>query len=107
MMTSAREIHHLRYGTRTTFDNVRAEALFASRLQPVDDPSAEQVHDVVTTTLRTLGIRGCAAHMAGEFGDHPDSAAARMRWAKATIRSSYPTRPATPALLLRQLQPAA
>jgi hypothetical protein len=106
MMTSTREIHHLRYGPRTTFDNVRAEALFASRLQPVDDPSAEQVRDVVTTTLRTMGIRGCAAHMAGEFGDHPESAAARMRWAKATIRSTYPTRPATPTLLLRQMQAA-
>jgi hypothetical protein len=103
MMTSTRKTHHLRYATRTTFDNVRAEALFASRLQPADQPGASQVRDAVTTTLRALGIRGCAAHMAGEFGDHPESAANRMKWAKATIRATYPARPATPALVLRPL----
>jgi hypothetical protein len=103
MMTLTRKTHHLRHTPRTTFDNVRAEALFASRLQPADQPSAGQVRDVVTTTLRALGIRGCAAHMAGEFGDHPDSAANRMKWAKATILATYPTRPATPTLALRPL----
>ena len=103
MMTLTRKTHHLRHTTRTTFDNVRAEALFASLLQPADQPTAGQVRDVVTTTLRALGIRGCAAHMANEFGDHPDSAANRMKWAKATILATYPTRPATPTLVLRPL----
>ncbi|WP_211192662.1 hypothetical protein [Actinoplanes sp. TBRC 11911] len=96
-----RKTQHLRHAARTTFDNLRAEALFASRLQPADQPSAGQVQDVVTSTLRKLGIRGCAAHMAGEFGDHPETAADRMKWAQATIRTTYPTRPATPALILR------
>lgn len=103
MMTLTRMTPHLRHTARTTFDNVRAEALFASLLQPADQPSADQVRDVVTTTLRALGIRGCAAHMASEFGDHPEIAAERMKWAKATIRMTYPTRPATPALVLRPL----
>lgn len=106
MMKSAGKVQHLRYGTRTTFDNVRAEALFASLLQPVDQPSADQVRDAVTTTLRALGIRGCAAHMAGEFGDHPEIAAARMIWARATVRTTYPTPLAPPTLVLRPLQAA-
>ena len=103
MMTTTRKVHHLRHAARTTFDNVRAEALFASFLQPADQPSADQVRDVVTTTLRALGIRGCAAHMASEFGDHPDTAADRMKWAKAMIRTTYPARPAVPTLVLRPL----
>jgi hypothetical protein len=45
-------------------------------------------------TVRRLGIGGCAAEVAGEFGDHPDTAAARMTWALATIRTVYPP-PAT------------
>jgi len=74
-----------RYAIRVTFDTVRAEALFASPLQSSTEPSADQVRDAVTRTLRDLGIRGCAAHLAGEFGDHPETSAVRMSWALATI----------------------
>lgn len=28
---------------------------------------------------------GCAGQVAQEFGDHPDTAAIRMRWAQATV----------------------
>ena len=33
----------------------------------------------------------------GEFGDHPDAAVARMRWALATINAVYPAPLITPA----------
>jgi hypothetical protein len=86
-----------------TFKTFRAEALFASTLQPSGSPSSEQVRRVVTTTLRRLGVGGCAARTAAEFGDHPDTAVARMRWALATIRAVYPPSSMTPALLPRPL----
>ena len=86
-----------------TSETVRAEALFASTLQPSGSPSSEQVRRVVTTTLRRLGVGGCAARTAAEFGDHPDTAVARMRWALATIRAVYPPSSMTPALLPRPL----
>ena len=35
--------------------------------------------------MRRLGTRGCAGVMAQEFGDHPEAAAARMRWARQVI----------------------
>ena len=76
-----------------TSETVRAEALFASTLQPSGSPSPDQVRRAVSTTLRRLGARGCAAQMAGEFGDHPDTAAARMSWALAAIRRSTRRRP--------------
>jgi hypothetical protein len=72
-----------------TFEAARAEALFASILQPSGSPSPDQVRRAVATTLRRLGVRGCAAQMAGEFGDHPDTAPARMSWALATIHTVY------------------
>jgi hypothetical protein len=79
----------------TSFEAVRAEALFASTLQSSEMPSAERVRGTVAATLRLLGSRGCAAQVAGEFGDHPETAVARMTWALATVRAVYPTRPVT------------
>jgi hypothetical protein len=79
-----------------SFEAVRAEALFVSTLQSSEKPGAEQVRDAVAATLRRLGIKGCAEEVAGEFGDHPDSAVARMAWALATVRASYPPRRSGP-----------
>jgi len=77
---------------RETFEAVRAEALFASILQSSESPTAELVRSTVTATLRELGVRGCAAAVATEFGDHPDTAVARMSWALRMVRACYPTR---------------
>jgi hypothetical protein len=73
-----------------TLEAARAAALFLSALQPSGSPTPDQIRRAVTTTLQRLGIRGCAAHVAGEFGDHPDTAAARMSWALAAIGTIYP-----------------
>jgi hypothetical protein len=86
-----------------TFEAVRAEALFVSTLQPSGSPSPDQVRRAVATTLRRLGVRGCAARMASEFGDHPDTAVARMSWALATIHTLYPAPSMTPTPTLRPL----
>ena len=86
-----------------TFEAVRAEALFVSTLQPSGSPSPGQVRRAVATTLRRLGIRGCAAQVAGEFGDHPDTAVTRMSWALATVHAIYPVPSITPAPGLRSL----
>jgi hypothetical protein len=63
-----------------------AEAVFASTLQPSDAPTAAEVRVAIRTSLRQhRGSRGCAAFCAAEYGDHPDTAAARMRWAIALV----------------------
>jgi hypothetical protein len=72
-----------------TFEAARADALFAS-------PSPEQVRRAVTASLRRLGVRGCAAHVAGEFGDHPDIAVPRMSWALGAVNTVYPARSTPP-----------
>jgi hypothetical protein len=79
----------------STMEAVRAEALFVSALQSSGSPTPDQVRHAVATTLRRLGVRGCAAQMAGEFGEHPDTAVARMSWALATIHAAYPVQTQT------------
>jgi hypothetical protein len=73
-----------------TFEAVRAGAVFVSTLQPSESPSPDQVRRAIEAALRRWGVRGCAARVAGEFGDHPDTAAARMCWARAAINRVYP-----------------
>ena len=65
----------------------QAEALFASSLRPADHPPVSQVRAAIEASLRTLGIAGCVAVMAEEFGDHPETAVARMRWALSVVGS--------------------
>jgi hypothetical protein len=73
----------------------RAEALFASDVQPTFSLEPEQVAEAVRSTLRRLhGVRGCAEVVAAEFGEHPETAAPRMRWALDTIERVYSPAPA-------------
>lgn len=86
-----------------SFEAIRAEALFVSSLQRSEVPDPEQVRRAVATTLRRNGIRGCATRVAGEFGDHPDLAVPRMRWALEMIRAVYPHHPAPAPRPAREL----
>jgi len=79
----------------------RAGALFASPLQRSYDPSAGQVRQAIATAIGAYGARGCAARVAQAYGEHPDTAIVRMRWALAAVASAFggsqtePTRPAS------------
>ena len=72
-----------------SMDVVRAEALFASTLQPSDEPGPAQIRHQVTRVVRDLGVRGCAERVAQEFGDHPELAIVRMRWARGLVDSTF------------------
>lgn len=72
----------------------RAAALFLSDLSSTQRPSGAELQDAIRRSLRTHGgSRGCAGDVAAAYGDHPDLAVARMRWARGVIDRSYP-RPA-------------
>ena len=75
------------------YEVIRAEALFASTLQSSQSPAPTDVRRAIANTLRLLGTAGCAAQVAGEFGDHPDTAVSRMRWALATVSAVYAPAP--------------
>jgi len=67
----------------------RADALFVSALQRSEQPSARQVRQAIATTLRRFGDRGCTDQVAQEFGEHPELAVARMRWARRAVAAAY------------------
>src|SRR5215475_5968177 len=62
---------------------VWADAVFASELQRCDEPSAGQVRQAARAAIQAFGCSGCAERVAQEFGDHPEAAVTRMRWARA------------------------
>jgi hypothetical protein len=68
-----------------SISTIRADALFASALQRSDEPSAAQVDQAIAAAVRAFGARGCAARVAQAYGDHPETAVIRMRWARATV----------------------
>jgi hypothetical protein len=69
---------------------VLADALFASALQRSDAPTASQVRQAVTTAIRAFGGGGCAGRVAQAYGEHPETAAPRMRWARAAVAAAFP-----------------
>jgi hypothetical protein len=72
-----------------SISTVRADALFASALQRSDEPSAAQVDQAIAAAVRAFGTRGCAARVAQAYGEHPETAVARMRWARAAAAGSF------------------
>jgi hypothetical protein len=71
----------------STVQELAAEALFVSDLQPSECPSRKTLEDTVTAMLLRHGSDGCAAAVAEEFGDHPESAVRRMNWVREELRT--------------------
>jgi hypothetical protein len=73
--------------------DVRCQALFASGLQASDTLAADVVAQAIMRTLRRHGRQGCAGLMAQEFGDHPEVAGERMRWARRVVAAAPVSQP--------------
>jgi len=71
--------------TRMYVNEAVVEALFASPLQPSDPLTAEAVAHAIGSTVLRLGAAGCKGYTAEEFGNHPEEAAARMRWIRQLV----------------------
>jgi hypothetical protein len=68
-----------------SISTARADALFVSALQRSEEPSAAQVRLAIVAAIREFGARGCAARVAQAYGEHPETAVLRMRWARAMV----------------------
>jgi hypothetical protein len=64
---------------------IQTDALFASVLQPSDEHTAGQLRLAIASAIDAHGDTGCAERVAQEFGDHPEIAVVRMRWARAMV----------------------
>ena len=79
--------------TTTALTAARAEALFTSHLSTGSHPAYDVVEQAIRVAVRAHGgVRGCAADVAAEYGDHPDLAVPRMRWARDVIDDLYDRR---------------
>jgi hypothetical protein len=68
----------------------RAEALFSSDVSACSPVTPDEVKDAIRRAVRSNGgVRGCAAQVATAYGDHPETAAPRMRWARHVVDSVY------------------
>ena len=65
--------------------DLAAEALFVSDMQPSEHSSQRAIEQTITAMLLCYGTDGCAAECAAEFGDHPEAAVRRMFWARTEL----------------------
>ena len=72
---------------------VWADALFVSVLQGAEKSDAGQIRAAIAAAVRAYGSQGCAQRVAQEFGDHPETAVARMRWARAAAGEVFASPP--------------
>ena len=80
-----------------SIQSLQADALFASALQRSDVLSSSQIRRAIAVALDGYGGPGCAGRVAQEFGDHPETAAVRMRWAR-TAETGLDAQPAGPRM---------
>jgi hypothetical protein len=76
-------MHHL------SISAIWADALFVSALQRGDRPGAKEVRQAIAAAVEEFGQRGCAGRVAQEFGDHPETAVTRMRWARQAAGQAF------------------
>ena len=65
----------------------RAQALFTSDLSAQCEYAQAEVAAAIRHAFRARGgLGGCAAEVATAYGEHPETAARRMRWARAVVQ---------------------
>ena len=74
-------------GTVTEFI---AEAVFASDLQPSRPVTAAEAWAAVTAAVTRYGAQGCVDVLAREYGERPETAAPRMRFARELAATLMP-----------------
>lgn len=82
--------------TSTLLTAARAEALFTSQLATGSRPPLAVVETAIRIAVRAHGVRGCAGRVATEYGDHPELAMPRMRWARDVVEQVYLAHKARP-----------
>ena len=76
--------------TTDLLTSARAAALFASDVSTTEQPSRAQADAAIMDALRAYGgTRGCTAVLAAAYGDYPDLAPSRMRWARRVVATLY------------------
>ncbi len=73
--------------TALDLNAARAEALFVSTLSAAEPHDRAELKAAIAAAVRDYrGVAGCAAQMAEAYGESPEWAAWRMRWARDAAR---------------------
>ena len=84
----------------------RAAALFASDLPYQWHPGEAAVEAAISSALTAWGgVDGCVSALAAAYGDHPETAVLRMKWARQTIDAMRSTAAWTPPAGTSQSSP--
>ncbi|MEW2570590.1 hypothetical protein ACFU9Y_38650 [Streptomyces sp. NPDC057621] len=69
----------------------RAEALFSSDLATGSEPTRTEITEAIRRAIRRNGgSLGCAGALACAYGERPETAVPRMRWALRQVRAAHP-----------------
>lgn len=69
----------------------RAEALFSSDLTTGSEPTRAEIATAIRRAiLLNGGSRGCAGTLALAYGERPETAVPRMRWALRQVLAAFP-----------------
>ena len=68
-----------------------ADVLYISPLEPSDKACAEVIRSTIVASLSrcSCDVLGCAAQVAQEAGDHPETYQPRMRWALQAVTNAF------------------
>jgi len=76
--------------SRQTLSLARAQVLAISSFSAAARLDRVSVDAAIRATVRSHGgVQACVAALAQEFGEYPDTAPLRMRWAKQAVASLY------------------
>src|SRR4051794_29293059 len=79
--------------TTNSLTAARAAALFVSDLSVTEQPTNRLVEAAIKRAIQSHGgARACAADVAAAYGDYPEFAARRMRWARGLVEDLYERR---------------
>jgi hypothetical protein len=77
-------------GHRDPVCTAGAYAVFTSDLATGSHPDRREVNAVVRAEIRRHGgACGCVASVAYAYGEHPEAAAPRMRWARDLAETAF------------------
>ena len=80
--------------TPNRLNAARAYALFASDLSSQCCPNGVTVAAAIKFAIAAYGgVRGCVGEVGAAYGEHPETAAPRMRWARHVIDEMYSPAP--------------
>lgn len=79
----------------------RAAALFLSPVSAYRPVDPDAVNRAIADVVRQRGVRGCTADLASAYGNNPESAAERMRWALIAVGTPGPDPPIVPSAFVQ------